>query len=140
MTKDRQNLLVSVWEQMYSRRCRCGRCDCVSADPVELARIICLHWSIQYRELAAIATHGAAWRRALAEKWVQKAKRRRPRYLTRADLVAQANEHAAPLLAEAERQEIQARRFARAVERYQRLSRGEHPFRAPPPITNGDPR
>lgn len=128
MTKDRQNLLLSVWEQMYSRRCRCGRCDCVDADPVEIARRIFLHWSLQYQRLAAVATRGAEWRRELVEKWERAAKRKRPRFLTRDELVAQAKESGARLIAEAEREDFAARRFARAAVRYERLSRGRHPF------------
>lgn len=130
MTEDRRNLLLSVWEQMYLRRCRCGRCDCIDSDPVQIASRVLFHWSAQYQSLAVSAANAAKWRRELAKRWLDSAKRRKPGALTRAELVASATEAGAPLLAEAEREEAKERRWARAAVRCERLARGLHPFRA----------
>lgn len=117
MTPDRRELLEYVWREMYARRCPCGRCDCVSADPIEIARRLLFSFGQSYLHLARLE-------RGRAEVWSgqkEKLKRKRLKHDWVPTMLAEYDEKAA-------RHSGNARRFDRAARRFFRLWRGRAPF------------
>lgn len=127
MSPDRRNLLDHVWRSMYTRTCRCGRCDCASSDPVRLARILLVHWSIQYRELAHSSARRAEGLREIAKK--SYARHRRIERKTGRRVSEEHKAYTDKIVEDAERFDRTARRMAHATVLFERLSRGLHPFR-----------
>lgn len=110
MSPYRKEILEQVWLTLYTRRCRCGRCDCASSDPVERARI---------------ALGGPIYS---AEFWERVERGRAEAY---AELLATHEASACREMGWAEKQaahERNARRFGRAAERMRRLRGGQPPF------------
>lgn len=128
MTEDRRNLLEHVWRTMYTIRCRCGRCDCASSDPVALARVVLLHWSGSFRHMAARQKRLADGFAAIGDK---DAKRLRAFQRKHGDCAATAEwqERSAKGREQAANYAHASRVYERACVRYLRLSRGHHPFR-----------
>lgn len=131
MTEDRRNLIEHVWKTMYTRRCRCGRCDCASSDPVALARIVLVHWAIQYRQLAHASAERAKGYREIAKKSYA-----RYRSIERKSGRMVSEEYTGytdKIVEDAERFDRTARRMAHAAVLLDRLSSGRHPFRPEAP-------
>lgn len=117
MTPDRRSIIEYVWHEMYSRRCRCGRCDCIDSDPREVAMRVLFHFGQQYLRLAAVE-------RGRAEVFVElarKLKRKKFDYDWVPTRLAEY-EH------ERAKHERSARRLDRAARRLFRIWRGRAPF------------
>lgn len=117
VTKDRRNLLECIWQQLYTHTCPCGRCDCITSNPVAIARRVLVHWSVSSRHLAKWASDRANLFAGFAAKGERS---RNP--LIRSD----ADEHR---VSEA-RWRREARRQDHATRLYERLSGGLPPFRS----------
>lgn len=119
MTPDRKTILEYVWRELYSRTCPCGRCGCISSDPVDLARRVLFGFGQGYLRLAAIE-------------------------LGRADVYARQTKKTGKVIADelgfTAKQANYARRarmYDRAARRMFRLWRGRPPFK-PHPETERD--
>lgn len=127
MTKNRKALIEFVWRELYSRTCPCGRCDCVSADPVVIAQRLLIHWSCQYRVLAKHSSGMAdMYEKELLPKIERGARAHERKWGAGSakDLWARADEHRGLAKANARK----TRRYARAAVLYERLGRGLPPF------------
>lgn len=121
MNPDRKTIIEHVWAEMYARRCSCGRCDCVSSDPVEIARRVLFGFGQSYLNLARME-HGRA---EVYASQTQKLKRKRLKYdWVPVELAKYAERQA--------RHERNARMYDRAARRFFRLWRGRSPFVAHP--------
>lgn len=112
MTPDRKDLLQHVWEVLYKHTCPCGRCDCVSADPVQIARRVFAGWATALRR----TSHHEQERADIY--------RRSETKMRRLDFTSEGDRCAAC----AARHERLARHFKRASVRFERLASGKHPF------------
>lgn len=114
MSPDRKALLEYVWSNLYAERCRCGRCDCASSNPVELARRVLVGFGRSFAQLQHLE-------RGRAEVYVELRKNAKERVGRELGWPETQAAH-----------ERNARRFARAAQRMYRLSIGWPPFIAHP--------